>query len=60
MFWPTDLKLSCMNSSNYRLYFAGELLSAKHLIGNSLIVQEIHELSGGRFHCLLPQDLEQG
>jgi hypothetical protein len=47
-----------MNTSHYSVYFAGELLSAIHLIGNSLIAQEILGLSGGQFRCLLPQDLE--
>jgi nucleoside 2-deoxyribosyltransferase len=45
-------------NTTHTVYFAGELFSAKHLIGNALIVQAIHEYSEGRFRCLLPQDLE--
>jgi hypothetical protein len=37
------------NTDPYTVYFAEELFSAKHLIGNSLIAKGIHELSGGQF-----------
>lgn len=42
----------------YTVYFAGELFSAKHLIGNAYLAEAIHERSHGRFQCRLPQDLD--
>lgn len=42
-----------------RVYFAGELFSAKHLIGNAVLAAAIERLSAGRFSCVLPQALEQ-
>jgi nucleoside 2-deoxyribosyltransferase len=41
------------------IYLAGELFSAKHLAGNAALAGHIASLSGGRFHCILPQDLPQ-
>lgn len=41
------------------VYFAGELFSAKHLIGNAVLAEAIWELSDGRYHCFLPQNLEK-
>jgi len=41
------------------VYLAGELFSAKHLAGNAALAHHISELSGGRFRCILPQDLPQ-
>ncbi len=41
------------------LYLAGELFSAKHLIGNALLAQAIWDESQGRLACVLPQNLEQ-
>lgn len=41
------------------VYLAGELFSAKHLIGNALLAQAIFDESGGRLACVLPQNLEQ-
>jgi nucleoside 2-deoxyribosyltransferase len=41
------------------VYFAGELFSAKHLIGNAILAETIGELSQGRYHCFLPQNLEK-
>lgn len=41
------------------VYLAGELFSAKHLIGNALLAQAIHDESQGRLACVLPQNLEQ-
>ena len=43
----------------YTIYFAGELFDHKHLIGNALLASHIERLSGGRYRCILPQDLEQ-
>ena len=43
----------------YTIYFAGELFDHKHLIGNALLASHIEGLSGGRYMCVLPQDLEQ-
>jgi nucleoside 2-deoxyribosyltransferase len=41
------------------VYLAGELFSAKHLAGNALLAARIDAASGGRFRCVLPQDLPQ-
>jgi nucleoside 2-deoxyribosyltransferase len=43
----------------YTIYFAGELFSLKHLIGNALLADAINKLSESRYHCIVPQDLEQ-
>ncbi len=43
----------------YTIYFAGELFSLKHLVGNSLLAEALERLSGGTYRCILPQDLEQ-
>ena len=40
------------------VYFAGELFSAKHLVGNAALADAIARLSFGRFACVLPQTLE--
>ncbi|MEY4488049.1 MAG: hypothetical protein RIQ79_557 [Verrucomicrobiota bacterium] len=40
------------------VYFAGELFSAKHLIGNAYLAEAIHAASHGRYLCRLPQDFE--
>lgn len=43
---------------SHTVYFAGELFSQKHLIGNAYLAEAIYEKSHGRFLCRLPQDLE--
>jgi nucleoside 2-deoxyribosyltransferase len=43
----------------YSIYFAGELFTAKHLIGNSALAAAIEQASAGEFVCRLPQTLEQ-
>ena len=43
----------------YTYYFAGELFSGKHLLGNVVLAEAIARRSGGRYLALLPQDLEQ-
>ena len=43
----------------YTYYFAGELFSGKHLLGNVVLSEAIAHRSGGRYQSLLPQDLEQ-
>ncbi|MCB0354433.1 MAG: nucleoside 2-deoxyribosyltransferase [Bdellovibrionales bacterium] len=43
----------------YRVYLAGELFSLKHLSGNLLLADALHDASGGTYRCILPQDLEQ-
>jgi nucleoside 2-deoxyribosyltransferase len=43
---------------SYAVYFAGELFSAKHLIGNAYLAEAIFEKSHGHFQCLLPQNIE--
>ena len=42
----------------YTVYFAGELFSAKHLVGNAYLAEAVYERSHGRYHCLLPQDFD--
>lgn len=42
---------------SYTVYFAGELFSLKHLIGNAWLAEAIYEKSHGKYRCLLPQDL---
>ena len=46
-------------SSPLKVYLAGELFSAKHLLGNAVLGQAIFDASEGRYVCLVPQDLEQ-
>ncbi len=41
---------------SYTVYFAGELFSLKHLIGNAWLAEAIYEKSHGKFRCVLPQD----
>lgn len=41
------------------LYFAGELFSLKHLLGNAALAHRIQTQSKGRYTCILPQSLEQ-
>ena len=43
----------------YTIYFAGQLFDHKHLAGNALLASHIDGDSEGRYHCILPQDLEQ-
>lgn len=43
---------------SFRVYFAGELFSMKHLVGNALLAEAIYERSHGKYLCQLPQDFE--
>jgi len=43
----------------YDIYFAGSLFNIRELTGNVLLSKSIDEYSGGRYRCILPQDLEQ-
>lgn len=43
---------------SYTVYFASELFTAKHLVGNAYLAEAIYEKSHGRFLCRLPQDFE--
>ncbi len=45
-------------SPSRTVYFAGELFSAKHLVGNAYLAEAIHAASHGRYLCRLPQDFE--
>ncbi len=45
--------------TTYSVYFAGDLFDHKHLAGNELLAGVIDRRSGGRYACVLPQDLEQ-
>lgn len=42
----------------YTIYFAGELFSLKHLLGNAVLAEQIHLESQDRYKCIVPQDLE--
>ena len=44
---------------SYTVYLAGELFSAKHLLGNAALAEAIFALSNGRYVAILPQNLEQ-
>lgn len=45
--------------TTYTVYFAGDLFDHKHLAGNELLAGAVDSRSGGRYACVLPQDLEQ-
>lgn len=45
-------------SPSRTVYFAGELFSAKHLVGNAYLAEAVHAASHGRYLCRLPQDFE--
>lgn len=40
------------------VYFAGELFSSKHLVGNAALADAIARVSNLNFTCILPQTLE--
>ena len=42
-----------------RVYFAGDIFNHKDLVGNLLLADAIKSVSDGRYHCILPQNLEQ-
>jgi len=42
----------------FLVYFAGELFSAKHLVGNAALADSIAKVSNLNFTCVLPQTLE--
>jgi len=42
----------------FLVYFAGELFSSKHLMGNAALADAIAKVSNCRFSCVLPQTLE--
>jgi nucleoside 2-deoxyribosyltransferase len=46
-------------TKSFTVYFAGELFSLKHLAGNALLADAIHQVSEGRYACTLPQAKEQ-
>ena len=43
---------------SHTVYFAGELFSSKHLVGNAYLAEAVHERSHGKYLCRLPQDFE--
>lgn len=43
---------------SYTVYFASELFTLKHLIGNAYLAEAIYDKSHGRYLCQLPQDFE--
>ena len=42
----------------FLVYFAGELFSSKHLMGNAALADAIAKVSSHKFSCVLPQTLE--
>jgi nucleoside 2-deoxyribosyltransferase len=42
----------------FLVYFAGELFSSKHLVGNAALADAIANVSNLNFRCVLPQTLE--
>src|ERR1700730_14862573 len=42
----------------FLVYFAGELFSSKHLLGNAALADAIARVSDLNFTCVLPQTLE--
>lgn len=44
---------------SFTIYFAGELFSMKHLVGNALLADALFKQSDGRYRCFVPQDHEQ-
>jgi nucleoside 2-deoxyribosyltransferase len=47
------------NNKSFSVYLAGDLWTHKDLIGNALLGDCIKKVSRGRYHCVLPQDLEE-
>ncbi len=43
---------------SYTVYFASELFTLKHLIGNAYLAEAIYDKSHGKYLCQLPQDFE--
>ena len=43
----------------FLVYFAGELFSSKHLVGNAALADAIAKVSNLNFTCVLPQTLEE-
>ncbi len=43
----------------FLVYFAGELFSSKHLVGNAALAEAIAKASKLNFTCVLPQTLEE-
>lgn len=43
----------------FLVYFAGELFSLKHLVGNAALAEAIANVSNRNFTCVLPQTLEE-
>ena len=46
-------------SDTLQIYFAGDIFDHKDLAGNALLARHIETTSGGRYGCVLPQNLEQ-
>jgi hypothetical protein len=42
----------------FLVYFAGELVSSKHLMGDAALADAIAKVSSHKFSCVLPQTLE--
>ena len=50
--------MSKKNELTRAIYFAGELFDHKHLLGNAAVGQYIDEVAQGRYHSVLPQNIE--
>jgi len=37
------------------IYFGGDLFDHKDLIGNAILASYMEKVSGGKYHCYLPQ-----
>ena len=49
-----------MGRESVSVYFAGALFNHKDLLGNAVLADKIREVSGGRYRCALPQNLQGG
>ena len=47
-----------MGTDSVSVYFAGALFDHKDLLGNAVLADKIREVSGGRYRCVLPQNLQ--
>ena len=46
-------------AKQFSVYFAGEIFSIKHLLGNCALCSAITRISEGRYKFIIPQNLEQ-
>lgn len=53
-----DFGTTADTTQPFTIYFAGGLFNHKELFGNHVLARYIEKMSGGRYRCVLPQDLE--